>query len=190
MATISYITCSDVKSENVIMYGLWEVFVIIYGLWSVFENISDFVASAVPADGLVPSGAKTSASSGTAKFRSSILDKHLEFYYFMMPVCKKVSMLKDGIVFCPAGIQSAGDSVPETPWVWILHSAEEDHLSPFDLKIACLCQSIEINNNKHVYHQSQVQKPTGSGVKWAEFSLFIGTGYWIKVLNLLMFVVQ
>ena len=26
----------------------------------------------------------------------------------------------------------------------------EDNLSPFDLNIACLCQSIEINNNKHV----------------------------------------
>ena len=29
----------------------------------------------------------------------------------------------------------------------ILHSSEEDNLSPFDLKIACLCQSIEINKN-------------------------------------------
>ena len=36
------------------------------------------------------------------------------------------------------------------PWVQILHSAEEDSFSPFDLNIACLCQSIEINNNKHV----------------------------------------
>ena len=37
------------------------------------------------------------------------------------------------------------------PGVRILHSAEEDNLSPFDSKIACLCQSIEINNNKHIY---------------------------------------
>ena len=36
--------------------------------------------------------------------------------------------------------------VSETLWVRILHSAEEDNLSPFDSKIACLCQSIEINN--------------------------------------------
>ena len=36
------------------------------------------------------------------------------------------------------------------PWVRILPSAEEDNLSPFDSNIACLCQSIEINNNKHV----------------------------------------
>ena len=36
------------------------------------------------------------------------------------------------------------------PRVQILHSAEEHNLSPFDLNIACLCQSIEINNNKYV----------------------------------------
>ena len=41
--------------------------------------------------------------------------------------------------------------LPETLWVRILYSAEEDNLSPFDLKIACLCQSFEINNNKHIY---------------------------------------
>ena len=34
------------------------------------------------------------------------------------------------------------------PRVQILHSAF--NLSPFDLNIACLCQSIEINNNKYV----------------------------------------
>ena len=32
----------------------------------------------------------------------------------------------------------------------ILHSAEEHNLSPFDLNIACLCQSIEINNNMYI----------------------------------------
>ena len=36
------------------------------------------------------------------------------------------------------------------PWVRILPSAEEDNLSPLDSNIACLCQSIEINNNKHI----------------------------------------
>ena len=36
------------------------------------------------------------------------------------------------------------------PRVRILQSAEEDNLSPFDSNIACLCQSIEINNNKYV----------------------------------------
>ena len=67
------------------------------------------------------------------------------------------------------------------PWVRILHSAEED-VSPFDSNIACLCQSIEINNNKHVYRQSQVRKPTGSEVKWAECLLIIGTGCRVQVL--------
>ena len=37
------------------------------------------------------------------------------------------------------------------PRVQILHSAEEHNLSPFDLNIACLCQSIAINNNKYIY---------------------------------------
>ena len=61
-------------------------------------------------------------------------------------------------------------------WVRILLSAEEDNLSPFDSKIACLCQSIEINNNKYVYRQSQVWMPNGSGVRWVECLLIIGTG--------------
>ena len=60
-------------------------------------------------------------------------------------------------------------------------SAEEDNLSPFDLNIACLCQSIEINNNKHVYRQSQVRKPTGNEVEWAA-CLLIGTGCRVQVL--------
>ena len=67
------------------------------------------------------------------------------------------------------------------PRVQILHSAEEYNLSPFDLNIACLCQSIEINNNEYVYRQSQVRKSTDSGVKWAECSLIIGTGCRVQV---------
>ena len=75
-------------------------------------------------------------------------------------------------------MQSAGHSVPETIWVQILHSAVEKKLSPFDSdsKITCLCQSIEINNSKHVCRQSQVRMPNGSGVELAECSLIIGTG--------------
>ena len=61
------------------------------------------------------------------------------------------SLILDSSVGLSAGIQSAGDWVSETLWVRILHSAEEDNLSPFDSKIACLCQSIEINNNKYLY---------------------------------------
>ena len=66
-------------------------------------------------------------------------------------------------------------------WVRILLAAEEDNLSPLDSNIACLCQSIEINNNKHVCRQSQVQMPNGCGVEWAECSLIIGTGCRVQV---------
>ena len=74
----------------------------------------------------------------------------------------------------------------QRPWVRILHSAEEDNLSPFDSTIACLCQTIEINNSTHVYHQRQVRKPTGSGVERAECSLIIVRGYWVQVLSLIL----
>ena len=57
---------------------------------------------------------------------------------------------------------------------------------PFDLNIACLCQSIEINNNKYVYRQSQVLKSTDSGVKWAEWLLIIGTGCRVQVFSLIL----
>ena len=59
------------------------------------------------------------------------------------------------------------------PWVRILHSTEEDNLSAFQSKIVCKCQSIHINNNKHVYSQNQVREPIGSGVEWTECSLII-----------------
>ena len=67
-----------------------------------------------------------------------------------------------------------------------LHSAEEDNLSPLDSNIACLCQSIEINNNKHVYRQSQVRMPNGIGVEWAECSLIIRTGCRVQVFSLIL----
>ena len=57
--------------------------------------------------------------------------------------------------------------------------------NPTHSKIARLCQNIEINNNKHVYRQSQGRKPTGSKVEWADCSLIIGTGYWGQVFNLI-----
>ena len=71
-------------------------------------------------------------------------------------------------------------------WVQILHSAEEDNLSPLDSNIACPCQSIEINNNKHVYCQRQVRMPNGSGVEWAECSLIIGMGCRVQVFSLIL----
>ena len=71
-------------------------------------------------------------------------------------------------------------------WVRILHSAEEDNLYPFDSNITCLCQSIQINNNKYVYRQSQVRKPTGSEVEWAECLLIMGTGCRVQVFSLIL----
>ena len=73
--------------------------------------------------------------------------------------CRVLSLIPDSSVGLSAGIQSAIWCL--RPWVRILHSAEEDNLSPFDSKIACLCQSIEINNNTHAYRQSQVRKQWG-----------------------------
>ena len=84
---------------------------------------------------------------------------------------------------------SAGEDsllVNRYPWVRILPSAEEDNLSPFDSNIACLCQSIEINNNKYVYRQSQVRKPIGNKVEWAECLLIIGTGCRVQVFSLIL----
>ena len=94
-------------------------------------------------------------------------------------------LILDNWVGLSASIQSAGDLVSGTR-VQILHSAEEHNLSPFDLNIGCLCQSIEIKNNKYVYRQSQVRKSTDSGVKWAECSLIIGTGCRVKVFSLIL----
>ena len=44
------------------------------------------------------------------------------------------SLILDSSVGLWVGIQSAGDLVSQTSKVWILHSAEEDNLSPFDSK--------------------------------------------------------
>ena len=60
------------------------------------------------------------------------------------------SLLLNSSVSLWVGIQSAVELVSETSQLRILHSPEEDNLSPFGLKVACLCQSIEINN-KYVY---------------------------------------
>ena len=94
-----------------------------------------------------------------------------------MFVCMLFSLILDSAVSLSAGIHSAGDLVSET-LVRIPRSAEEN--------IACLCQSIEINN-KHVYRQSQVRKPTGGGVEWAECSLIIrGRAVEFKTFSLIL----
>ena len=64
-----------------------------------------------------------------------MLADHRDGFFFF-------SLILDSSVSLSAGIQSAEDSVQKTLWVRMLHSAEEDNLSPFDAKIASLCQSI------------------------------------------------
>ena len=80
------------------------------------------------------------------------------------------SSILDSSVGLSASIQSAGDSIPKT-LVQLLNSAEEDNSSPFDLKIACLCQSIEINNNKH------------AGIQVNPYQLWSGNGHAIPIWN-------
>ena len=95
------------------------------------------------------------------------------------------SLILDSSVGLSASIQSAGDLVSWTPGSNPAF-CRGTNLSPFDLKIACLCQSIEINNNKYVYRQSQVRKSTNSRVKWTECSLIIGTGCRVQVFSLIL----
>ena len=67
---------------------------------------------------------------------------------------------------------------------WLSHLALAINIFVVELNIACLCQSIEINNNKYVYCQSQVRKSTDSGAKWAECSLIIGTSCRVQAFSL------
>ena len=49
-----------------------------------------------------------------------------------------------------------------------------------DILFSSILSTIEINNNKHVYHQIPAGKPIGSEVKWTGCSLIIGTGCWVQ----------
>ena len=91
------------------------------------------------------------------------------------------SLILDSSVSLSAGIQSAGDLVSQTLGSSSAFSRGRQLVS-CDSKIACLCHSIEINNYKHVYRQSPVRKPTGSGVEWAERSWIMRTGCRVQVL--------
>ena len=64
-------------------------------------------------------------------------------------------------------------------YVYVYMFSRGRQLVSFRFENRRLCQIIEINNNQHVYCQSQVRKPIGSEVKWAECSLIIGTGCWV-----------
>ena len=83
------------------------------------------------------------------------------------------SLILDSLVSLWVDFWSAGDFVSQTSQLRILLSAEEENLSHFDSKIAYLSQSFKVSN-KHVNRQSQVWKPTGTEVNWAECSLIMG----------------
>ena len=95
------------------------------------------------------------------------------------------SLILDSSVGWSVGIQSAGDLVSETLGSNPAFSRGRQLVS-FRFESRLLCPSIDIDNNKHVYRQSQVQKPTGNGVEWAEYSLIIGTGCRVSVFSLII----
>ena len=81
------------------------------------------------------------------------------------------TMCRDPLIYCVprwATVQEKSFGSRDPCSIPTSSTAEEDSLSPFESKTACLCQSIEINNNKHVYRQSPVRIPTGSGVELAD----------------------
>ena len=72
--------------------------------------------------------------------------------------------------------------------VRIMRSAAEDNLSPFDSNIACLCHSIEINNNKHVCMFDMLQVSLKLGytyqlLRLVSFAWQIGP-FWQETLNI------
>ena len=90
------------------------------------------------------------------------------------------SLILDSSVGLSAGIQSAEDWVSGTLWVRILHSAEEDNLSPSIRKsLACARASKSTTTNMYVCMYV-------CGVEWAECSLIIGTGCRVQVLSLIL----
>ena len=67
----------------------------------------------------------------------SLISRRASIYFSLCPASIALLCTKFLCINSQKYIQSAEDSVPET-LVRILHSAEEDSLSPFDSKIACL----------------------------------------------------
>ena len=67
------------------------------------------------------------------------------------------SLILDSSVGLSVGIQSVGDSVPETR-VRILHSAKEDYVSPFDsIDITSLLPvHTKINTNKYTHTHTYI----------------------------------
>ena len=77
-----------------------------------------------------------------------------------------ICLILDSSVSLWVRIRSAGDLVSQTSKVGILHSAEEDNLSPFCSKIPWLCQCIKIKNRHEcIQEQTYVQSSGGKYVQ-------------------------
>ena len=84
------------------------------------------------------------------------------------------------------GFQSDGDLVSQISQLRILHLTEED-VFPFQSENRLPLHDHKKNNNsKHVYRQSQMRKPTGCEVKWAECSLIMRTVYRVSSFSLML----
>ena len=81
------------------------------------------------------------------------------------------SLILDSPVGLSVGIHSAGNLVSETQG-----SNEEDYSSPFDSNIACLWQSIEINNKKHEYARTHIRYVSILLRNAAHWVFIFGTG--------------
>ena len=77
--------------------------------------------------------------------------------------------------------------VPATLWVRILLSAEKDNLSPFDSKIACLCQITEIKNNMYIARaRCECQTAMGSSglnARWSWGRAVCTTMTWVQYFS-------
>ena len=72
------------------------------------------------------------------------------------------------------------------PWVQTLHSTEKKTcLLSILISLPC-ARASKLTTTKHVYRQSQMRMPNGSGVEWAECSLSIGTGCRVQVFILIL----
>ena len=85
-------------------------------------------------------------------------------------------LIVDNAVGLWVGIQSAGDLVSQTSQFRILHSPEAHNLSNFDSKIACRCQSIKINDNRHTGQKAYSVVCDTRTKLWKRFLIYHDSG--------------
>ena len=120
----------------------------------------------------LPAGCQQKCKQKTKK-KSKTKQKKVSFYISYLLI---LHAIYDCVVICFDTDLDTSILYRSVAWTRVLQTHHRDRWSEifclvskpfwskFFSKIACLCQSIEINNNKHVYRQSQVRKPTDSGV--------------------------